>query len=132
MDCTEYISSNFFKITDNDSFEELCDKLLGEVDLDISINEQGIARITCEGELCFDDEADDNGMDGFYKELQPLIDPTDAAIFVSISNWGIEAICGKAVIITHNKIVYKNLWEVLANETRALLHNPEWTTQNDY
>lgn len=134
MNYNSSIRSNYFKITDRDAFEKLCEQLSGEDFVNVSINEQNMARISCYGMLCFDYNEDDcsDNLNEFYRHLQSLIDPNDAAIFVTIGQEGLRYIGGDATIITSNKIVYKGLWNMAIGEARTLLQNPEWTTQNNY
>ena len=136
MNYNSSIRSNYFKITDRDAFKKLCDKLSGENSVEVSLNEQNMARISCYGMLTWDDNEDDNDIDldlsEFYELLQPIIDPNDAAIFVTIGQEGMRYIGGDAVIITNNGIVYKDLWQMAVKEARTLLQSPDWTTQCEY
>ena len=83
MNCNSSIRSNYFKITDRNAFEKLCGKLSGEdfLSVKVSINEKNMACISCQGMLTWDDDID---LNQFYELLQPIIDPNDAAIFVTI------------------------------------------------
>lgn len=133
MNYNSSIRSNYFKITDRVAFEKLCEQLSGEDSVNVSINEQNIARISCYGMLRYYNEDDGfDNLDKFYELLQPIIDPNDAAIFVSIGQEGMRYIGGNATIITNNKVIYKDLWHMVIEEARTLLQNPEWTTQNYY
>ena len=95
-----------------------------------------MACISCYGMLTWDDNEDDDDIDidlnKFYELLQPIIDPNDAAIFVTIGQEGMRYIGGDAVIITNNGIVYKDLWQMAFKEARTLLQSPAWTTQYEY
>ena len=106
MNYNSSIRSNYFKITDRDAFKKLCDKLSGEDSVEVSLNEQNMACISCYGMLTWDDNEDDDDIDidlnKFYELLQPIIDPNDAAIFVTIGQEGMRYIGGDAVIITNN------------------------------
>lgn len=132
MNYNSSIRSNYFKITDRDAFKKLCDKLSGENSVEVSLNEQNMARISCYGMLTWDDNEDDDDIDldlsEFYELLQPIIDPNDAAI----GQEGMRYIGGDAVIITNNGIVYKDLWQMAVKEARTLLQSPDWTTQCEY
>lgn len=136
MNYNSSIRSNYFKITDRDAFKKLCDKLSGEDSVEVSLNEQNMACISCYGMLTWDDNEDDDDIDidlnKFYELLQPIIDPNDAAIFVTIGQEGMRYIGGDAVIITNNGIVYKDLWQMAFKEARTLLQSPAWTTQYEY
>lgn len=134
MNYNSSIRSNYFKITDRDAFKKLCEQLSGEDSVDVSLNEKNMACISCYGMLTWDDNEDDgfDNLDEFYKLLQPIIDPNDAAIFVSIGQEGMRYIGGDAVIITNNGIVYKDLWQMAFKEARTLLQSPQWTTQYEY
>jgi len=131
MNCNSSIRSNYFKITDRNGFEKLCGKLSGEdfLSVKVSINEKNMACISCQGMLTWDDDID---LNQFYELLQPIIDPNDAAIFVTIGQEGMRYIGGDAVIITNNGIVYKDLWQMAFKEARTLLQSPAWTTQYEY
>lgn len=100
------------------------------------MSKQNMARISCYGMLTWDDNEDDDDIDldlsEFYELLQPIIDPNDAAIFVTIGQEGMRYIGGDAVIITNNGIVYKDLWQMAVKEARTLLQSPDWTTQCEY
>lgn len=50
MNYNSSIRSNYFKITDRDAFKKLCDKLSGEDSVEVSLNEQNMACISCYGE----------------------------------------------------------------------------------
>lgn len=131
MNCNSSIRSNYFKITDRNAFEKLCSKLSGEdfLSVKVSINEKNMACISCQGMLTWDDDID---LNQFYELLQHIIDPNDAAIFVTIDQEGMRYIGGDAVIITNNGIVHKDLWQMAFKEARTLLQRPEWTTQYEY
>lgn len=83
MNYNSSIRSNYFKITDRDAFKKLCDKLSGEDSVEVSLNEQNMACISCYGMLTWDDNEDDDDIDidlnKFYELLQPIIDPNDAS-----------------------------------------------------
>ena len=131
MNCNSSIRSNYFKITDRNAFEKLCGQLSGEdfLSVKVSINEKNMACISCQGMLTWDDDID---LNQFYELLQHIIDPNDAAIFVTIDQEGMRYIGGDAVIITNNGIVHKDLWQMAFKEARTLLQRPEWTTQYEY
>lgn len=131
MNCNSSIRSNYFKITDRNAFEKLCGKLSGEdfLSVKVSINEKNMACISCQGMLTWDDDID---LNQFYELLQHIIDPNDAAIFVTIDQEGMRYIGGDAVIITNNGIVHKDLWQMAFKEARTLLQRPEWTTKYEY
>ena len=74
MNYNSSIRSNYFKITDRDAFKKLCDKLSGEDSVEVSLNEQNMACISCYGMLTWDDNEDDDDIDidlnKFYELLQ--------------------------------------------------------------
>lgn len=99
MNCNSSIRSNYFKITDRNAFEKLCGKLSGEdfLSVKVSINEKNMAWHFLPRNAHMDDDID---LNQFYELLQHIIDPNDAAIFVTIDQEGMRYIGGDAVIIT--------------------------------
>lgn len=73
MNYNSSIRSNYFKITDRDAFKKLCDKLSGENSVEVSLNEQNMARISCYGMLTWDDNEDDDDIDLDLSEFYELL-----------------------------------------------------------
>lgn len=132
----ETARTNYFRVTNEERYKELFNKLLSEDDIvDFTFTDkEGITWHGFGSYGCIDYKVseDDFNREVFFKEMQTILPDNEALIFMASGYEKLRYVTGYSVIVTNKDIQYVDIINDAISKARMMLNNPEWDTKPDY
>ena len=136
MDYNCWIRTNYFAVTDEDTFLKTINECLANGSMEVITQEEKDRTrygFLCEGSIFGSDEGEGCGdFDSFIKSLQEILPPGEAILLQEIGHEGFRYLVGSVLIITANDVRYVNMQAKALEEARILLDNDDFETQMEY
>ena len=136
-----YISAyrtNYFRVTDEDKYNELIKKLSGEdFELFDKTAEDGTVYhgFGGYGGIAYDangTEDFDEYIDDFLEDLRPIIPKDESVIFTEVGHEKLRYVTGYSTIVTHDGIECINLTDAAKDKAKEMLKKDDYTTTMEY
>lgn len=131
--------TNYFQVTDEETYRELFDKLAAEDEIhDFSCTNDGKTYhgFGCYGSIEFcegpEDDEEFTGMEGFAEKLKAILPENEAFIYQETGNEKLRYLTAFAVVATREHVKFVSLDEQALICARFLLGDPKWETQTTY
>lgn len=137
------IRTNYFKVKDNEKFEEFMSHIYGEDFYVFDMADKDgntLYAFGCYGNIggYFDSEEDcedgdwDNAYDAFVNGLVKQVAEDDAVLIFESGNEKLRYVIGNVTVITSKGYEYRDITDIGVEMAREMLNNPDYSTQCDY
>lgn len=126
--------TNYFRVTDENRYQELFSRLRGEDDIrDFTKEKDGILYhgFGTYGCIEYEDEDGELYLDDFFNELQKILPDDEAFMFFESGHEKLRYVTGVSVIVTKKEIVSESMVNWAIKKAKELLGN-DFETQTDY
>ena len=128
--------TNYFRVTDEDRYKELFEKLTSEDDIEdfTKRTEDGVILhgFGCYGDVeYYDDDADEYDFDEWLSKLQEIIPDDEAFILESSGYEKLRYVTGWVVVVTRKEIASMSCDSWAKKKAKELL-GEDFETQTDY
>ncbi len=127
------VRTNYFRVTDEERYNELFSNLLGMDLEDFTKEEEGIVYhgFGAYDSISYECDNDDYDFDVFLTELQKILPEDECFIYFESGHEKMRYVTGFTLVCTHTSISKMDIVNWAKQEARRLI-SPEYETQTEY